>query len=187
MLRELGCVVADSDQYARDALRDPVIKSQLIQWWSDDVLDPATGEVDRKRVAAIVFAEPAQRRKLEGLTHPWIERRRREVFAAAPTTAKALVIDAPLLLEAGLGAECDAIVFVDTPSRLRSQRVTANRGWSESQWNAREAAQMPLDEKRRMADHVVVNSGDLQALRAAVAQTLDQVIARHGLTSKHRQ
>lgn len=180
ILRELGCVVADSDQFARDALHDPAIKRRLVEWWGGDVLDPDTGEIDRRKVAAIVFAEPAQRKKLESVTHPWIEQRRREVFASAPADARALVIDAPLLLEAGLAKECDAIVFVDTPPHIRSQRVSENRGWSASQWNAREAAQMPLDEKQRMADHVVVNGGDLKALRAAVARTLDQIIARHG-------
>lgn len=187
ILRDLGCVVADSDQFARDALRDPAIRSRIIEWWGDDVLDPSTGEIDRKRVAAIVFAEPVQRKRLEGLTHPWIERRRREVFANAPADAKALVIDAPLLLEAGLGRECDAVIFVDTPAKIRSQRVSDHRGWSASQWNAREAAQMPLDEKRRMAHHVVVNGGDLKALRAAVARTLDQIVARDGRQSGLRR
>jgi dephospho-CoA kinase len=186
MLRDLGCVVADSDQYARDALRDPVIKPQLIDWWSRDILDGESGEVDRKKVATIVFAEPAQRRRLESLTHPWIERRRRAVFAAAPAEAKALVIDAPLLLEAGLAKECDAILFIDAPPDVRSRRVTDNRGWSQSQWNAREAAQMPLDEKRQMADHVVVNGGDLNDLRVTVARTLDQIIAGHGQRPNRR-
>lgn len=172
-------MVADSDQFARDALREPAIRLQLVEWWGEGVLDGPGGEIDRRKVAAIVFAAPAQRKRLENLTHPWIEQRRRQVFAATGKSARALVIDAPLLLEAGLGRECDAIVFVEAPASVRSGRAEMHRHWTHAQWEAREAAQMPLDEKRRMADHVLVNSGDLNDLRAAVTRMLDQIIARH--------
>jgi len=178
MLRDMGCVVADSDQFARASLRDPAIRPQLVEWWSDSILDPATGEIDRRKVAAIIFADPAQRKRLEGLTHPWIEQRRRELFAKSAEGTPAFVIDAPLLLEAGLARECDAIIFIDAPPHLRSSRVEANRHWTHQQWESREAAQMPLDEKRRMADHVLVNSGDLNDLRANVARTLQQITSR---------
>jgi dephospho-CoA kinase len=172
-------VVADSDQFARDALREPAIRSRLVEWWGNAIVDPASGEIDRRKVASIVFADPAQRKQLENLTHPWIEQRRRQAFSEAGKGARALVIDAPLLLEAGLSRECDAIVFVEAPAAVRSSRAETHRHWTHAQWEAREAAQMPLDEKRRMADHVVVNSGDLNDLRAAVTRTLDQIIARH--------
>jgi dephospho-CoA kinase len=178
IMRELGCVVADSDDYARKALREPAIRDRIVEWWGKDVLDPKTREVDRRKLASIVFADPAQRRRLEGLTHPWIEARRRELFASAPQGTKALVIDAPLLLEAGLDRECDAIIFIDTPAELRAKRVASTRGWSEEQLHAREKAQMPLDEKRRIADHVLVNGGDLKHLRDAVARTLEQIVKR---------
>ena len=176
MLRDLGCVVADSDAYARQALGDPAIRDQIIHWWGHEMLSESSGEIDRKRLAAIVFANPDDRRRLETLTHPWIERKRREVFASAPDTAKALVIDAPLLLEAGLDRECDAVIFVDAPAAARQQRVQTSRAWSASQWQEREKAQLPLDEKRRKADHILVNSGDLADLRAAVQRLLGQIV-----------
>jgi dephospho-CoA kinase len=178
ILRELGCVVADSDHYARQALCEPAIRQRIIEWWGEDVLDPQTHEVDRRKLAPIVFADAEQRRRLEGLTHPWIEARRRELFASAPPETKALVIDAPLLLEAGLDRECDAIIFIDTPAEVRARRVASTRGWSEDQLHAREKAQMPLDEKRRISDHVLVNGGDLEQLRDAVARTLEQIVKR---------
>lgn len=178
MLRDMGCLVADSDQFARDALRDPRIRSTIIGWWGNDVLDSATAEVDRGKVAAIVFNDPDQRRRLEQLTHPWIERRRREVFASLEAQqARALVIDAPLLIEAGLADECDAVVFVDAPADVRRSRVHKRSNWTPEQWQSREAAQMPLDAKRARADHVVVNRGDLHELRAAVERTLERIVA----------
>ncbi len=177
MLRELGCVVANSDDFARQALRQPKIKQQIVKWWGDDVLDGSTGEIHRARLAKIVFANPEERRRLETLTHPWIEAQRRALFAQAPPGTPALVIDAPLRLEAGLDRQCEAVIFVDAPPEVRLQRVKSSRGWSASQVRGREAAQMPLDAKRARADHVLVNTGDLFALRAAVGRVLQQIMA----------
>jgi dephospho-CoA kinase len=176
-LRELGCVVANSDDFARQALRDPTIRRQIVKWWGQAVLDPSTGEVDRSRIARIVFANPDERRRLETLTHPWIEAKRRELFDAAPPETPALVIDAPLLLEAGLDRECDLIIFVEAPADLRLRRVMDSRGWTQAQVRDREAAQMPLDAKRARADHVIVNTGDLATLHAATRGVLDKVVA----------
>jgi dephospho-CoA kinase len=178
-----GCLVADSDHIARQAFNDPEIRRQLLSWWGDRVRschgchaepDSQPPPVDRKAVADIVFASPAERARLEGLVHPWIARRRAEAFAAAPPGTRALVIDAPLLLEVGLDAECDRIVFVDTPSEARAERVRASRGWSPEELARREDLQWPLDRKRSSADHVIRNDGDPASLRAQVRAVLDE-------------
>lgn len=178
LLAELGCVVVNSDELAREALRDPAVIATLRRWWGDGVLDSA-GAVDRSKVAAIVFNDPAERRRLEGLTHPWIERRRRAIFDAAPRGTKALVIDAPLLLEVGLDRECDAVIFVEADQAARLARVRQSRGWDERELNRREAAQLPLDEKRRRADDIIVNTGDLNSLREQVRRVFEQILLRH--------
>ena len=178
-----GCVVADSDHLARQAFSDPGIRRTLLGWWGDRVRacegchaepDSMPPPVDRKAVAAIVFGSPAERARLEGLVHPWIAQRRAELFAAAPAGTRALVIDAPLLLEAGLDAQCDRVVFVETPAELRRERVRASRGWDPAELNRREAAQWPLDRKRDSADHVLRNDGDPASLRAQVRAVLDE-------------
>src|SRR5688572_6841261 len=137
ILAELGCIVSDSDAAARAALRDPQIKATLIKWWGDRILDssksgPHRGEIDRSAVAKIVFNDPAQRRRLEQLTHPWIETKRRELFSKS-AKATAFVIDAPLLFEAGLDAECDSVIFVETSRATRFARLAASRGWTEAE------------------------------------------------------
>src|SRR5687768_13103209 len=71
MLGEMGCLVSDSDAAARDAMRDPKIKATIVQWWGGRVLDER-GEIDRSALAKIVFNDPAERRRLESITHPWI-------------------------------------------------------------------------------------------------------------------
>lgn len=186
ILGELGCVVVDSDALARAALREPAIRDELVRWWGGSILDE--GEVNRSAVAKIVFSDPVQRKRLEGLTHPWIEQRRREIFAAAPADAPALVIDAPLLFEAGLDSECDAVIFVDVDRTTRLARLAASRGWDDAELARREDSQLPLDEKRSEADYVVVNRRGEQELASQVSEVLRQILhsVREGELSRHK-
>lgn len=178
ILAGLGCVVAHSDEMGRAALREPAIRDQLVTWWGEGILDDG-GEIDRSAVARIVFADPEQRRRLEALAHPWIESRRAEQFAAAPPDTPALVIDAPLLFEAGLDERCDAVIFVDAERRVRLSRLKAGRGWEEADLRRREDSQLPLDVKRSGADYVIQNDGTLSDLAAQVRLVLSQIVASH--------
>lgn len=175
MLADLGCVVVDSDAEARRALLRPEVIAELVGWWGCGVLDGA-GAVDRRAVARIVFADAGQRARLEGLIHPLIaQSRARQIEEARKAGRAGAVIDAPLLYEAGLEAECDAVIFVDCPFEERLARVRASRGWDERELRQREKAQLPLEEKRRRADYQVVNTGNLQALRPQVAQIFTSI------------
>jgi len=167
LLSEAGCLVSDADALSRQAIDSPDIRDLLVSWWGPDVLD-AGGRVDRTAVADRVFSDRAELDRLEGLLHPRVEAMRQAAFDAALDSVPALVIDAPLLLEAGLAAECDLIVFVDTPRDVRLQRVAASRGWDEAEVSRREARQMPLDEKRSMAHHVLTNHGRVEDLREQI-------------------
>lgn len=170
ILQELGCLVIDSDAEARKALERPDVKNALSKWWGEAVIDPH-GRIDRSAVASIVFADEAQRRRLEGLIHPLVRRSRAEIIAEAPDVLAA-VIDAPLLFEAGVDAECDEVWFIDAPLRERLERVRANRGWDEAELLRRERTQLPLQEKKQRSQRVVVNDGDLEALRRRVVVAL---------------
>ena len=172
LLREMGAVVFDSDAEARALLDEPDVRSELVSWWGGGVLGP-DGRVDRARVAAIVFKDPSQRARLESLVHPRLKRDRAQVFReAAAHGARVAVIDAPLLFEAGLDAECDAVVFVDTPRETRLERVRTARGWDEAELERREAAQRPVDEKRARSRFVVDGRLDVPGLRARLAEIL---------------
>lgn len=178
-LRQLGCLVCDSDAMARDILRERRVRDQLIEWWGSGVVD-RDGEIDRGRIASIVFSRPQERERLEALIHPLVEARRAALFDQPPQGTKALVIDAPLLLEAGLGEKCDAIFFVDAPRESRLARVAATRGWTAEEVDRREAAQWPLDRKREAADTILRNDDDPASLRQEVARALEQVLAGTG-------
>lgn len=159
--QKLGCGVVDADALVRQAYADPAVIEQLRQRWGDGVAG-ADGSVNRGRIAEIVFNDPAQRQWLESLVHPLVHRGRRrlrEQYDADPAVA-AIVEDTPLLLEKGLAAECDALVFVEADEAVRRRRVAASRGWTPDQLAQREKSQWGLDIKRRHADYVVENNGD---------------------------
>lgn len=174
MLARKGLVVIDSDAQAKACLEEPEVKRELARWWGAGVIGP-DGTVDRRAVADIVFADPAQRSRLEKLVHPLVARRRAEARERARASGAAgIVIDAPLLLEAGADRECDAVIFVDAPLEHRLARV-GRRGWDGAELARREAAQLPLEEKRRRADAVVVNDAGLEALEARVSEAWDRL------------
>lgn len=176
ILGRLGAVVIDSDREAKAALDRPEIREQLVSWWGERILEP-DGRVSRRAVADIIFNDPEQRRRLESVVHPVVRMRRAEARRLADQRgAAAVVIDAPLLFEAGLDRECDRIIFVDAPRELRLERVRATRGWDEQELARREASQHPSEEKRRRATHVIVNDGSPEALARAVEAVFGAIV-----------
>ena len=173
---DLGCVVSDSDKAGAEALRQPAVVIELVSWWGDAILDDS-GAVDRKKVAQIVFRDPEQRVRLEKLVHPIIHESRHAMIESARSDGgiRAVIVDAPLLFEAGVDSECDSVVFVQTPKRIRAQRVLEGRGWDESELDRREKAQLSLEHKRERADHIVTNGGSHDELPPQVARILDEI------------
>jgi len=178
ILASLGCEISDSDADARAALGRKDVRQALVEWWGESILDDKN-KIDRRKVAEIVFEQPEQRKRLEAFIHPKLheiraERRRDAARAAAP----AFVIDAPLLFEAGVDEECDAVLFVDAPREVRLERVRTDRGWSEAELDRREAAQMDIEEKKSRSSAVVVNDVTLTELRARVSKILEKLVAK---------
>jgi dephospho-CoA kinase len=176
---EMGCAVIDSDAQVRAAYRDAGVRETLRSWWGDGVLLPGR-EINRPAVAARIFAEEGERRRLEGLIHPWVARARDREMAAAANDPQvvAYVWDTPLLFEAGLNADCDAVVFVDAPDDLRLKRVRETRGWDQAELLRRQKSQWPLDNKRRISDYVLANTADADATRGQVREVLSRILAR---------
>jgi dephospho-CoA kinase len=177
ILASLGCLVTDSDKEAKEALDRPEIRTQLAQWWGPDVLLP-DGRINRKAIADIVFKSGKDRAALEALVHPLLRARRADLRARAQQAgARAAVIDAPLLFEAGVDTECDAVIFVYAPRALRLERIKS-RGWDEAELSRREAAQLPLDQKQRRSTLTIVNDGTPETLRDQVAKALARLSAK---------
>ena len=120
-----------------------------------------------------------QKKRLEELLHPRIARGRQELKEEFNTDARVriIVIDAPLLHEAGVDAECDCIIFVDADRSVRERRVQEQRRWTAEELDRRENLQISLDIKRRRADHIVSNNSSLSALRGQVEHLVKRILA----------
>lgn len=176
VFRSLGCDVVDSDAHARDVLRSGAVVRELVRWWGPGVLDSA-GMPDRGAIARIVFADAAQRARLESLVHPLVKEARARVVEAS--AAHTVIVDAPLLFEAGVDRECDEVVFVDTPREVRLLRVRSSRGWSEEELDRRERAQMPLQSKRERCRYSIRGDAPTEVIRSQARDVLVDAHARH--------
>lgn len=168
-----GARIIAGDQLGQAALRDPDIRARIVSRWDQGILD-RHGEIDRRRLAAIVFADPAERKALEAITHPWIRQRIRAEVEEGCNDPRVplIVLDAAVMLEAGWNEVCDRLIFIEAPRAARLKRVSRQRGWSEKEVDAREQAQLPLTEKAVRADHVFDNSESLEHLNRQVNDLL---------------
>ena len=175
---ELGACVIDADRLVHLAYTRDDVKQTLRQWWGDAVLN-ADGTVNRRAIAAKVFRDDAERKRLEALVHPLVfaERNRLMAERAADPAVTAFVWDTPLLVETGGHTQCDALVFVDVPLADRQARVAA-RGWDAAELARRENLQTPLDKKRRLADYVISNAADAAAAREQVRRVFPLIKSR---------
>lgn len=171
-LRELGAVVIDADALAREVL-EPGSEGlrEVVAAFGDGVLQP-DGSLDRAALAAVVFADPEQRRRLEAITHPKIAARTSELLAAAASDA-VVVHDVPLLVEKAMAPAYDLVVVVDAPEEQRVERLV-RRGLAEADARARIAAQATRAERKDVADVWLDNGGSADDLRAAVDALWDE-------------
>jgi dephospho-CoA kinase len=176
-LASLGAVVLDSDRMAHEELHHPEVVKELRRWWGPQVIS-ADGRPDRKAIARIVFEDPAELSRLEGLLYPRLQRRRDALIAKLQTdpAVRAVVLDAPKLYEAGLDKTCDALIFVDADRETRVRRVASTRGWSEAELTRRENLQIPLDVKMANADYVIVNHADGGDFRPEVERIFSAIL-----------
>jgi dephospho-CoA kinase len=168
-----GARIIAGDQLGQAALHDPDIRARIVSRWGEGIVDE-NGEIDRRRLAAIVFADPDQRKALEAISHPWIRQRIRAEVEEARKDPRVplIVLDAAVMLEAGWNEVCDRLVFIEAPRVVRLERVARQRGWSEKEVAEREEAQLPLTEKAVRADHVLDNSASLEHLNCQVIDLL---------------
>ncbi len=174
----LGAAVIAGDQLGHEALRQPDILAQVVAHFGPQVLD-AAGAIDRRQLAAVVFADDAQRRTLERIVHPYIEGRIRQEIARARSdpAVSLIVLDAAILLEAGWDRHCDRLVFVQAPNAVRQQRLAGLRGWGAKEVQDREQAQWPLIDKASRADFVLDNDGTPERLEDQVRTLFQQCAA----------
>jgi len=177
VLRDLGAVVVDSDVLAREVVEPGTAGlAAVVAEFGPEVLTP-DGRLDRARLGAIVFADPARREALEAIIHPLVRVRSAEIAGAAPPGAL-VVHDIPLLVETGQQRDFDAVVVVDLPAELQLERAVRDRGWSEQEARSRIWAQAAREERLAAATHVIDNSGTREDLRQRVTEVFGELVER---------
>lgn len=171
--RRLGAALVDGDKIGHGVLREEACKRALRARFGPTLFTEA-GEVNRAAVAKIVFGPTADAKEalswLESLTHPRIRARIwQELFRATVAgSAPAVVLDAPVLLQAGWRQYCDELVFVHASLAVRQARARS-RGWPPGELERREAHQTPLTEKQSQATVEIDNSGEPEPTSFQVA------------------
>ena len=173
MLAELGAVVIDADAIAREVVEPgtPGLAA-VVDHFGRDVLGP-DGGLDRPKLASIVFGDEQQRQALNAIVHPLVGARMGELMAAAPADA-VVVWDVPLLVENGSAGGFDTVVVVEADPDVRVARLAA-RGMAEHDARERMASQATDEQRRAVADEVVVNNGDVDELRRRVREVWEKI------------
>jgi len=168
MFAQLGADLIEADQLARDVVEpgEPAL-AEILEAFGPDILR-SDGRLNRSKLATIIFADPGARARLNAITHPRIKERMDAEVAARMAQPGVLILDIPLLYEndRDRSVERVIVVWVDRETQLR--RLQERDGLSAEEARRRVAAQMPLDEKRARADHVIDNTGTREQTRAQV-------------------
>jgi dephospho-CoA kinase len=176
LIAERGVPVIDADGLAREVVApgQPALADIAAAW---PQVIAADGTLDRKRLGALVFADPAARRQLEAITHPRIKAlATARIQTLAEEGHKLAFYEASLLVESGQYRAYDGLVVVRASVENQLRRAMARDGFTEAEARVRIAAQAPLEEKLRFATAVIDNDGDPDATRAQVNALVDELL-----------
>ncbi len=173
-LRASGVPVIDADQVAREVVqRGSEGLAEVVKAFGEGVLTE-TGDLDRQKLASIVFGDDKARKRLNAIVHPRVAMTSAAKVAALGQEGVTLACyEAPLLVENGLADAFRPLVVVAVSEDVQVQRAMARDRSTESEARARIAAQLPLAAKVKAADYVIENNGD----KEAVERRTDEVLA----------
>jgi dephospho-CoA kinase len=176
LLAERGARVVDADRLAREVVEPGTPGLAAVsEAFGPEVLT-ADGALDRPALAALVFADPDARARLDGIVHPLVRARAVELIGEMPADA-VVVQDIPLLVETGQAGSFDVVLVVRADPEVRVARLVA-RGLTEADARARIAAQATDEQRAAVADVVLDNSGTLDDLAAQVDRFWTERVAR---------
>jgi len=178
ILRRLGAAIVNADELAREVVEpEQDAWKEIIETFGHDILQ-ADKTLDRKKLRTLVFDRPEARKKLEAIIHPRVralaERRINELKAAGSSV---IVYEVPLLFEGQIHLWLRPVILVACDMRTQKQRLLERDQLTESEAEKHIAAQMSLEEKRKLADYVIENNGSLAELEEQVRAVLQKIQA----------
>lgn len=180
LLAEAGFRVVDADRLVAELYRPGEAGAAAVRELFGAAALSADGGVDHRRLADVVFADPAARQRLEAAIHPLVRRRFSELAARAEEPV--VVLEATLLVEAGYAPDFDLVISVEADPAIRLERAVG-RGLSAAEARRRLAAQGAGDQRRAAADLLLDNDGSPAALRARVGELVAELRRRAGAGS----
>jgi dephospho-CoA kinase len=173
MLADLGAEAVDADQVTREVMRAGTpVHAAIVEAFGPEVLAP-DGEIDRKRLGEVVFADPAALARLESIVHPaTIEAVARRVAAS---DARVVVIEAIKLIEAGMADGYDSLWVTACRPEQQVERIVAARGMTRAEAEQRVRAQPPQEKKIARADVIIDTSGTLAQTRQQVREAWERL------------
>ncbi|MFL5303663.1 MAG: dephospho-CoA kinase [Polyangia bacterium] len=175
MFASRGVPVVDADALAREVVAPGTVGNAEIAAAWPQTIGP-DGAVDRKRLGAIVFGDPAARARLEAITHPLIQEASASRLADLAAEGHPLALyEAALLVESGRWRDFDGLIVVTASPETQVARAVARGGLTREEAEARIAAQLPAEEKVRVATHVIDNDGALAETEAQVERLLEKL------------
>ena len=173
---KLGCKVIDADRIAHKVLCRKDVREKIVRLFGETVLD-SSGQIDRKKLADIVFSDADKLSSLNGVIHPLVLQQAERLIKeyGRQSQVKAIVLDMPLLVEVGWANRCDRLIFVacDRPRRVHRAK---KMGLDGDEIKIRENFQISLDNKANIADNVVDNNSDFTTLVRQIADIFSCVV-----------
>lgn len=168
IFKKLGAVVIDADKIAHEIiLPGGAVYKKVVSLFGRTIVK-RNGRIDRKRLGRIVFNDRKRLLLLNSLIHPEVINRIEGIVKKRYAANKIFIIDAPLLIEAGLLELLDKLIVVTTERKTQIARCVKNFGISRKDVTKRIRSQMPLLKKRSLADFIIDNNGSLSAARRKV-------------------
>jgi len=173
----LGCGVIDADKIAHEMLENERIKSQIREFFGKGVFTE-DGRIDRASLGEAAFDTAENVERINAIIHPPVLAKIEDLVdkMKQKENVRAIVLDMPLLAEAGWADKCDKLVFVDCKDEIRGQRAGQNGVFSKNQLKKREKFQISLDKKTKIADYTIYNNSGLSAMAEQVERIFSIII-----------
>ena len=177
---EAGALIIDADKISREVVSQGTTGyDEILSFFGRTILLP-DGEIDRKRLGEIIFNDPEKKAHLDAIVHPRVFERSTEMIAqiAVHTPDAVVILDIPLLLEAGMGSDLAEVIVVYVPEITQLERLMKRDGIDKQSAMARIRSQIPIEEKRKRATVVIDNSHTLSDCRRQALEVFNRLKQR---------
>ena len=178
IFKELGCYIIDADKISRTlTVKDSKCLKDIVGTFGTDVLKD-DGSLNRKKLGEIVFNDKQAKIELERIIHPHIIRKTNEIITKKYNTAN-IIVDAPLLFEVGLDRICDTVIVIYAQHHIQTDRFMKRDNISKEEAIKRIGLQMPIEDKMKLADITIDNSGTITELKKKIEITYKKLMQNH--------